>query len=388
VDVAREWCAVGRAQCRLGDNVRLVARLLVLGSIVAVAMAGTAWAADGSSQKDRDQAEELIKRALEYRRRGDESKALPLLEEAHRRARTPRTSAQLGLCQQGLGQWAEAEVHLINALEAGDDPWIKKNDATLRAALATVKEHVGRVEVIGEPEGAEVIVNGTRAGRFPLAGPVAVSAGEVMVELRAPGYAPATKSLRIEGGQYQKLVFRLERPAPGAAQRTPAPVDNAATAAATDSPRNEPGADPVAAAMDDQAAQSRQAAPSPIRLAAKWVAWGAGAVALGVGAYGIARNSSVVSSFDAGCGIDMNGVPRSEAAGRTDKQCADLKASYERATVVGYTGFISAAVLIGAGFLLWATEPSASDSSSVARLSCVPSLGPRLEPSLGCALLF
>jgi hypothetical protein len=336
---------------------------------------------------DADKAEELIRRANEHRKRGNEDKALPLLQEAYKLSRSPRASAQLGLCHQGLGQWAEAELRLTEALEASNDPWVKKNEGVLRNALTTVKNHVGRVEIVGEPAGADVLVNGAVVGKLPLASAVPVAAGEVLVEVRAPGHTAATKSFRLDGGQYQKLVLRLARegaPSPDQAAATGAPTSPAPSPLAPPPGAPAPTADPPQPQIDAPPPPT----VSPARRAAKWIAWGAAAVGLGVGVFGLARNRSVVSDFDAGCGVDENGVARADGMGRTDAQCADLKGSYETAGTVGLVGFISAVVLGGAGVALWATEPRQPEAPrTTAFASCAPHLGPGLT-ALGCSISF
>jgi hypothetical protein len=165
------------------------------------------------------ETDDLIMKALELRRHGDDQGALPLLQEAFSKSHSPRATAQLGFCQQGLGQWAEAETQLTSALSAATtDPWIRKNRGVIDSALVIIRTHIARVEVIGDPSGAEVLVNGNSVGRLPLAESVHVGAGEIEVEVRASGYKTATKSFHIDAAQYQKVVLRLEREAvPGAA---------------------------------------------------------------------------------------------------------------------------------------------------------------------------
>ena len=50
-------------------------------------------------------AENYIKRGNELRRSGRDQQALPLFEKAYEVAPSPRTAAQLGLCEVVLGYW-------------------------------------------------------------------------------------------------------------------------------------------------------------------------------------------------------------------------------------------------------------------------------------------
>lgn len=158
-----------------------------------------------------EQSEALVKEAIELRRAGQDAAAVPKLQRAHEIEPTPRTSAQLGLCLQAVGRWSEADQFLSRALASPRDPWIKKNRDTLKDSLEAVKTHVGRVEVIGDPEGAEVFVNGKQVGAFPLPDAIPVNEGLVKVEVRAVGFDPASKDLTISGGSYQRLVMRLSK---------------------------------------------------------------------------------------------------------------------------------------------------------------------------------
>jgi hypothetical protein len=318
-------------------------------------------AAEGGKESPRQavyDGDTLIFRALELRRRGNDQAALPLLQEAFRKERTPRAAGQLGFCHQSLGQWAEAETYLGQVLDSPTDPWVVKNHAVIETALGTVRSHVGRVEVIGEPAGAEVAVNAIVVGTLPLGAPVHVSNGEVEVEVRSPGFSPKTKSFHIVGGQYQRVVLRLERDAaPAAGIATPAAAAvGAVDSGAVNSSATRAGEVRANRGDDAPAAQASDAT----RRSLKWIAWGAGAVGAGVGGYGFIKNQQGVEFFGRGCGLDASGVPRADTPGTTDAQCGSRKSAYEAGTVIAVVGFAGAATLAAAGFVLWATEPEAA----------------------------
>jgi hypothetical protein len=74
-------------------------------------------------------------------------------------------------------------------------------------------------------------VAGRVVGKLPLIGPVRVATGEVDVEVAADGYEPATRTVQIAAGQYQRVLMRLERRAaepvavaPVASEVPPAPL--------------------------------------------------------------------------------------------------------------------------------------------------------------------
>jgi len=331
-------------------------------------------------------ADALVNQAVELRRNGDDEGALPLLLQAYGLAHAPRTAGQLGLCEQALGRWSEAETYLTEALKAQDDPWVKKNRGTIEDALSFVKSHIARIEIQGDPEGAEVWVNGALAGKVPLGTPVRVSAGEVEVELRAPGFVRETKTMRLEAGQYQRIILHASKQTV-AAPPAPAPPRSETTTVVVNVPesRAETATTPPPAATVTKETES---GASSGRLVLKWVAWGVGAAALGVGVYGAAGNASGVSDFNAKCGIDpATGKPMTKGGTTTNATCASLKSDYESKAHLGIGGFVAAGVFAATGVILWLTEPAGRAHDATA-LRCVPALGEGLAPMLGCNMRF
>lgn len=174
----------------------LVGKLSYYGVLAIALIFPTTWASGA------DPVEALVRDSIELRRAGRDGDALKKLEEAFLIAPTPRVTAQLGLCLQALGRWAEADVRLSEALLASGDPWIRGNRETLKDSLETVKKHVGRVEVLGTPEGADVFLNGRLIGKLPLSDAISVNEGNLDVEARAEGYTSDSKTLNIVGGSY------------------------------------------------------------------------------------------------------------------------------------------------------------------------------------------
>lgn len=149
-----------------------------------------------------DAAETHIARGVELRRQGDDLTALEEFRKGYELAKSPRGAAQLGLCEQALGRWSEAEAHLREAVRASNDAWVKKNRETLRDSLEAVKERIGRLEFVGSPAGAEISIAGQLIGRLPIKDPIVVNNGSVDVEASAPGFEPMRRAVMIKGGEY------------------------------------------------------------------------------------------------------------------------------------------------------------------------------------------
>src|SRR6478609_9704495 len=124
---------------------------------------------------DRDrESDRLIRHGIELRKALDDEAAALEFQKAYDLIHTPRAAGQLGLAEQALGRWEDAEHHIREAMQASGDPWIVKNQAVLADALGIIQGHLGRVEVMGDPEGADVSVNGRKVGKLPLAEAVPV----------------------------------------------------------------------------------------------------------------------------------------------------------------------------------------------------------------------
>jgi PEGA domain-containing protein len=208
------------------------------GTVAVIVLAGAIGGVLAGGRTARASAEEdaLVRRAIELRKQGNDRAALEELKRAYLIARSPRAAAQLGFAEQALGFWPQAEEHVREALSSHDDPWIRKNRATLADALTTIRAHVGRIQIEGGEPGAQVNVNGQPVGSMPLRDAVPVSAGSVDIEVRAAGYVPALKTINVAGGEYTRVPFTLQP----AARRGPPPPAPIVTAPAPRAPVTEP----------------------------------------------------------------------------------------------------------------------------------------------------
>jgi hypothetical protein len=161
-----------------------------------------AAAADG-------QEDLLIKQGIERRRHDDDNGALTLFSKAYELHHAPRALAQMGLARMALGLWVQAETDLEGALAASRDPWIRKNTGVLHEALDRVMEHVGTLEVLGNPMGAEVVIGGEVRASLPMEKPVHLPTGEYKLEVRAPGYEAVKRGVQIVAGQKSRETVAL-----------------------------------------------------------------------------------------------------------------------------------------------------------------------------------
>jgi hypothetical protein len=234
-----------------------------------------------------------------------------------------------------------------------DDSWIQHNKVLLDQALAEIQGHLGTVQLTGGVPGAEVFVNGVRAGTLPLAKPLRVAAGNVTLDVRAANYLPSARTVIVprRGTVRETVILAAAAPSPATAAPSPAP----ATAAVDEHPR------------------------WPVRTKVGLALGAAAVVSAAVGTtFLFVRDSRAGDFNDAGCGTES-----------LTPACTSLRDNEKSAVTWAITGLVGAAVLggVSAYFLLW---PSGHDTNRVARadsslgvLRCTPSAGGSLSLTCG-----
>ncbi len=330
------------------------------------------------------EAERLIRRGIELRKAHDDPGAVPLFQKAYDLIQSPRAAGQLGLAEQALGRWEEAEQHVREALQADGDAWVAKNHATLAGALGVIEGHLGRVEVIGDPEGAEVLVNGRTVGHLPLPEAVAVSAGSVDIELHAPGYESAQRTITVGAAQYQRVVLRLAKAAePVGAVDTPpaAPAGDASRAP-------EPTAPPPMPAGKIQARPVTEGR-STARTALDWTVAGLalGSLAVGVTFTFIERKN--VSAFDSykDCAND-NGTAVVRGTMIAKPACQPALDDYVLDEKVAVAGYVGAGVFALTWLILQLTGPPPAAPNGERALVLPPCAPSAARVGLACAWTF
>src|SRR4029079_17678633 len=157
------------------------------------------------------EVEALIAKGNELRRAGTPGPALPYFRKAYELARTPRTTAQLGLGELAAGYPVEAAEHVAASLETPNDPSIVKYRQMLSDSLATARSQIGELAIRGSPPGAEIVVDGGALGVLPLVSPIKLAAHGTEVVVRAPGFAPRREMVPIVGGQRREMNVSLDR---------------------------------------------------------------------------------------------------------------------------------------------------------------------------------
>jgi hypothetical protein len=182
------------------SNLGGAALIVTCALITASVRAEPPMAAATATQAEPD-IELTVQRGIDLRRSGRDAEALAVFEDALARAPTStRLSVHLAATHQALGQWVEAERYLSLALRQVGDPYIRRHRAALESAYAFVDGRLGSLDVVGHPEGAELLLSGRSIGQLPLAAPVRVPIGSYLLEVRKEGYYSVSRPIAMGGG--------------------------------------------------------------------------------------------------------------------------------------------------------------------------------------------
>lgn len=329
-----------------------------------------------AAETNSEQAEALIHQGVELRAHDQTARALPLFEKAYQISRTPRTAAQLGLCELELARYVDAQRHLLEALASPDNPWIAKNRATLVRQLDAAAANVGELALTVSPAEADILLNGKPIDRSLAGSSIRLPKGPVDVEVRAAGYQLAHETITIRGGHREQRTFTL----------APEPARQVALATSLEAPRPASSAEVNLSTAPPPPAGQRARSE---RIAA----WITGGVALGALALGTAEAFNAASKRDAFNGhtsVEGGAVVQDCGTAALNAACKPLKDSYGTALTLSVVGFASAAALAATSTMLFRFSSSGnggnSESSGVpGAFACVPELGVR---GLGCVLRF
>ena len=358
---------------------RTVFGLFICSAVAGVVVVGTASASPS------DEAEALIRKGVEQRRRGNHTDALELFERASAITPSARALAQRGLAESSLRRWVDAERHMSEALDRHDSPWIeaKENRSVLEKALTTVRMHMGGLRLQGT-DGAEVKVNDQPVGRLPMNKAVRVAEGTARVTASAPGRKSVEREIAVRGGD--EVVVRLDLQAEIVA--APAPIVPPAPAPAVEPLASEDGRasaapsppEPVAGSSTQPPTLTTQPSSNDGSSVRRQLGWGTAVVAFAALAGAIVETTIWQvkrSDFNSMTACDANLETRGGPG------CSTLLDSAERARLFALIGYGAAAVFGATSAWLFLSAPAADGRT--AHVSCSPDL---VSPGVSCRLAF
>jgi len=320
--------------------------------------------------------EKLNDEGVELRRKGDDRGALEAFQKAYDMTHSPRATAQLGLVYQALGRWELAGPLVEKALQTPGDSWVKKYQPQLQDALSTIRQHLARIELTGEPAGAEVIVNGAPAGKLPLPGPLTVSIGTVDLQVRAEGYQTDIRKINLGAYQYEHVFIRLDKLPEARPVAVAQPAADEAHATTTTPPPPPPSHQPEAASPG----------VSP-RSVVKWSALGVGAAGIATGVVATILHESKISDFNnaAGGSCQDKGGTAYDGTNKPNADCQTALDGAHSARTWQIVGFVAGGVFAATWLVLQLTESDGGGGGTSTAWRCAPSL---TTPGAACAMTF
>jgi hypothetical protein len=149
----------------------------------------------------------LMDEGVVLRREGRDQEAAEVFRRAHDAGAGAAALAQLALAEQALGRWLDAAEHLEAAMLEEDNEWIARHRAALESSQRTILAHLGTLEIEGEPAGARVTIDGRDVGTLPLAAPIRVEAGSVVVGAELADHYPVQRVVAVLAGRRARLVL-------------------------------------------------------------------------------------------------------------------------------------------------------------------------------------
>jgi len=306
-----------------------------------------------------ESVEALVSTGVELRRQGRDEEARDVFERAHALAPSARTRAQVALADQALGRWVAAEVGLEEALTASADPWVTRNEASLRAALERARDALGTLRVaLTEPTTAEVRLDGRPLAQEAMFAGVRTPAGTHQLELRAGERLVAEQ--RVVVPPRGEVVVKLgETPSPHAPSVAPAGAGSG-TQLALELPATR---SPAAGAAAQSLGQPASAEPERADGVPRWLGWtsavmAGGLLTTGVVAHVESERSAARYNDDARCFFgDMT----------RDQRCSRERTRSETAAAIAVGGYALGALALGGALtlLLW-PDPEPTPSRHVA----------------------
>ena len=322
---------------------RIGSQLAALGIALAALTAAPSVRAQSAAEADK-----AIAHGVELREKGKDEEALDEFRRAYSLQPSPKARAQMALAEQALGMWVLAEDHLREALRSVEDPFVAKHKAALTAALGTIGLHLGSLEIRGEAPGAEVFIDGAKAGTLPFREPKRVEAGMRNLEVRSAGFYPVSRVVRVPAGETARETIELHAQRPN-----DAPVDKPPVPAAGGTPP--PERDHAYAWTTEPPRPREEGGGGGVRTIG-WVFVGTSVALLSMGVVGQFVRQGQIASYNEDKSCPGQGSATQPPA------CADLVRTSQTWNTVSIVGFIGAGVFLSSGVVLVLVGGSSSSS--------------------------
>jgi hypothetical protein len=245
----------------------------------------------------------------------------------------------------------ELYLRVIRQQLSPDAPRAFRNAQTsANEELKDVEPHIGELTISvrgADPKTAKVTMDGALVQSVLIGVSRPIDPGEHQIQAEAPGFGPQTKAVTVGDGAKASVVLELV-PGPPSTDRTSGPaMAPPAPSVVKDSP-----ALPDRASASDTARESADQPDSKSKRIGAYVALGAGAVGLGVGAIFLSSSASKRSQADKKF-QDCGGASSCTNDNPLSAQVSALDNSARSAQTVSIVGFVAGGLAVGTGAVLF-----------------------------------
>ncbi|HEX7478415.1 MAG TPA: hypothetical protein VF331_11455, partial [Polyangiales bacterium] len=165
------------------------------------------------------------------------AQAWALFMQAHELDPGADTLRGLGMTELELHNYADSIQHLQAALSSTVRPLSDALRASAQSLLASARGAVARFELrlVPEPSQLRVLVDGMPVD-LPADQTLTLPIGEHVLQVQAPDCQEVKRTLRVKGGEVQRLVIELSRRLPPSAAASAAPKLATTAAPAEEAP--------------------------------------------------------------------------------------------------------------------------------------------------------
>lgn len=306
-----------------------------------------------AAAQEKPETEALLRRGIQLRRDGADEAALAIFLEAE--AQSPdsvRVLLHVATAAQAAGKWLMADEYLKKAAKHESDPYYQRYKNEIDEVRAATAQRVGQFRAIGEPEGAEVRLNGDVIGTLPMESPKSVEAGTYVLEVTKSGFYRLRRPISVPGGVLTRETVAL----------------NPRTAAGGDGPNEVGGSGAVGIEMQRPQEWWAQS----------WVTWSllgvgiAGGATSGVALYLRDRSAEHWNDDERCLNPDAPELSRGEV-------CGSVREDIDTAEQVAIIGGVTGAVFTGLALAHWIATSNGTSEAARSRskesdvsLQCAP----------------
>jgi hypothetical protein len=168
------------------------------------------------AQQEKPETEALLRKGIQLRRDGSDEAALAVFLEAE--AESPdsvRVLLHVATAAQAASKWLMADEYLRKAAAHDDDPYYQRYRAEIEEVRAATAQRVGQFRAVGEPQGAQVSLNGQVVGTLPMESPKTLEAGTYVLEVTKDGYYRLRRPISVPGAVLTRETVALNVRPPG-----------------------------------------------------------------------------------------------------------------------------------------------------------------------------